>query len=764
MNQYGVDLSACDREPIHLIGAIQPHGALMAAEGPGHAIGYASANARDFLGIAPEDLLGMSLAQLLPERELEELTSRDLRPLRPELFKTIVLDIAPPGGTPRRLECLPHSNNGATILEFIEKEARPSDPWRESDLRQRIIAELVRPGTLAELAQLSAEILREVTGFDRVMIYRFAEDKHGEVIAESTVRPDSFLGLHYPASDIPDPARRHFVLNAVRTIVDIEASPVPILGAALDAARGAARRAPLDLTFSKLRAVAPVHVEYLRNMGVRASMSISLVTNDELWGLIACHHYSPRRISLARLQFAELLGGTISALLQGIADRTQLRRSIDAEKIAFAMEKQGREGTPLAEVVERWGEHLMRLLDAQGIVFKQAGVVAEFGAVPRPRLSYAPLRAELSEGVAASDHLSSIIATDDAQWHVAAGAAYLELSEDGADYLVLVREHYEQTIKWAGRPDKLELRTVDGTTRLSPRGSFALWREERVGRSRPFDSTDREALRIIRRALFALNSLERERAAVRARKEAEAEEERLRLALLDAARRTSMGELASALAHELNQPLSAVTNYVNACRQELHNFGIPLPDTFHNLMHDAVEEATRASDLVKRLRAFIAAGTLAPERIDLHATIVQAVDLALMANGIERARPIYAFADDLPPIWADPVQVGQVVLNLALNAMAAMREASDPSMTVATRLDGGSVLVSVSDTGPGIAPDVRDTLFEPFHSSTTSGMGIGLSLCRSIVEAHGGRIWADHPARGAEIVFSLPIDGADDAG
>ena len=756
MSARGVDLSACDREPIHLIGAIQPHGALLAAEGPAHAVRYASANAGAYLGIEPRDLLGMTLSDLLPEAELHAITRRDLRPLRPELFKTTGLHLTPPGGTSRRLDCLPHCNNGATILEFVDPEGEGSDLWQAGDLRQRIIAELVRPGTLRGLAQTGAEILREVTGFDRVMIYRFAEDKHGEVIAESTVRPDSFLGLHYPASDIPDPARRHFVLNAVRTIVDIEARPVPILA---EPGRG-----PLDLTFSKLRAVAPVHVEYLGNMGVQASMSISLVTDDELWGLIACHHYGPRRISLARLQFSELLGGTISALLQGLADRVQLRRSITAEKVAFALEKQGRAGTPLAAVVEHWSGQLMELLDAQGIVFKQAGRVAEFGAVPTPRLRYAPLREELSEGVAVSDHLSSIIPMDDAQWHIAAGAGYLELSEDGADYLVLVREHYEHTIRWAGRPDKLELRAVDGTMRLSPRGSFELWREERIGRSKPFDPTDREALRIIRRALFALNSLERERAAVRAQKEAEAEEERLRLALLDAARRTSMGELASALAHELNQPLSAVMNYVNACRQELRNLSVPLPDSFDELMHDAVEEAARAADLVKRLRAFIAGGTLAPERIDLHATIVQAVDLAMLANDSERPRTAYAFADDLPAIWADQVQIGQIVLNLALNAAAALRGTSDPVLTIATRVEGGSVLVRVSDTGPGIASEVRATLFEPFHSSTTSGMGIGLSLCRSLVEAHGGRIWIEEPVRGAEIAFSLPIDGARHAG
>lgn len=750
----GVDLSSCDREPIHLIGSIQPHGALLAADTESMRVRCVSANAEAYLGQRPERLLGLSLSDLLEPADLADLWRRDLRPRQPELLKPLPLTVTPPAGVPRPLECLPHRNDGRIVLEFVPRDERPADVWQEDDLRQRIIAELVRPDTLGDLARVSADIIRQVNGFDRVMIYRFAEDKHGEVIAESTDRPDRFLGLHYPASDIPDPARRHFVLNVVRTITDIAATPVPILSMP--------EESPLDLTFSKLRAVAPVHVEYLSNMGVRSSMSISLITNDTLWGLVACHHYGPRQLSLERLRFCELLGGTISALLQGIENRMQLRRSIDAEKVAYEMEKAGRAGAALTEVVAGWGGSLMELFDAQGIVMRQAGEVTEFGKVPRPRLRYAPLRAGMAEGVAVSDHLSAVMPMDESQWDAAAGAAYMELSDEGDDYLVLVREHYEHTIRWAGKPDKVEVRTEGGMTRLSPRGSFDLWREERAGRSRPFDHADREALRIVRRALFALNSIERERAAVRRRHEAEAEEERLRLALLDAGRRTSMGELASALAHELNQPLAAVTNYVNACRQELRNHGHDVPEPFDRLMRDAIGEASRAADLVRRLREFIAGGALAPERTDLHAAIRQATGLAMIASGNDRPKLTLDFAPEMPELWADPVQIGQVVLNLAMNAIAAMRGREEQVLTIATRTGDCEVLVSVRDTGPGIEPEIRKTLFEPFHRSTTNGMGIGLSLCRSIVEAHGGRIWIAEPNAGAEIVFSVPLDEGDD--
>ena len=190
-------------------------------------------------------------------------------------------------------------------------------------------------------------MIRDVTGFDRVMIYKFAEDKHDEVIAESTNRPDSFLGLHYPASDIPDPARRHFTLNVIRTIPDINGARIPIVSRSGEVASETSSR-PLDLTYSKLRAVAQVHVEYLNNMGVGASLSISLVTNNELWGLVACHHYGRRLVSSSRLRFAELLASTTSALLQSIENTNQLKKCITAEKTAFQIEQHARSGAALS--------------------------------------------------------------------------------------------------------------------------------------------------------------------------------------------------------------------------------------------------------------------------------------------------------------------------------------------------------------------------------------------------------------------------------
>ena len=189
---------------------------------------YASANIETFLDRPATDCIGRPLAELIGADNVEALSGRALEPIRPDILKPWFLDVGVKENT-RQLECFPHRRDDMIILEFVPYEAGPALIWEEDLLRQRIISELIRPDTLSELARIGAQIVREVTGFDRVMIYRFAADKHGEVIAESTSREDSFLGQHYPASDIPDPARRHFALNVIRSIPDINAVPSPIL-------------------------------------------------------------------------------------------------------------------------------------------------------------------------------------------------------------------------------------------------------------------------------------------------------------------------------------------------------------------------------------------------------------------------------------------------------------------------------------------------------------------------------------------------------
>ncbi len=753
MNKESIDLDACETEPIHEIGAIQPGGALLAVDVATGLVTHASENLPDYLDIAAREALDRSIAELIGEKGLRDIQRCASEPRVPHISQPVLLDFESVGGKPRHLECTPHRNNGRIILEIEEFSDCRTDLWGHDALRQRIISDFIKPRTMDTLAAEAADIVREATGFDRVMVYRFAEDKHGEVIAESTNQTDSFLGLHYPASDIPEPARRHFTLNFIRMIPDINCKPWPIIGSP----RAGSADKPLDLTYSRLRAVAPVHIEYLSNMGVKASMSISLVSNNELWGLVACHHYSTLRLTSSCLRFCEIFGGNISALLQNLENTHLLQRSVAAEKAAYGLEAGFRTNNRLHDLVGQQSNEIMALLEAQGMVLRIGDRTQSFGVLPIETLPFEVIANQSVDGISVCENLGAVTELTEEQTARASGAAYLQLSEEGDDFLVLVREEYEQIIRWAGKPGKIETVGEDGVKRLSPRGSFALWRQERRGCSKPFSYVDREIMRILRRALFALNSLNRERAAVLAQNQAETEKTKLRLALLEAERRGSMGELAGALAHELSQPLAAVSNFVSACRQELLNCGIEAPDRLIQLIDDAVDESTRAADLVRRLRNFIATGELQLEETDLHQVVSQASELAYIAHG----RPANVtlemrFDKNVPPVIADAVQVGQVVLNLVRNSIEAIAS-NTGQVAVRTALASDAVEVAITDNGPGISPDVVDSLFEPFHASSTSGMGMGLSLCHSIIEAHGGRIWQNPSEHGADLRFTIPI-------
>jgi signal transduction histidine kinase len=429
-----------------------------------------------------------------------------------------------------------------------------------------------------------------------------------------------------------------------------------------------------------------------------------------------------------------------------------------ARELTEALDGRVRDGAPLGAVLADEASTLNEVVPHDGLVIAMDGAVSQIAchfAAPPP---FSELIAWVDHRVLVSDSFGRMISLSRSEREAAAGGAFLALSEDGNEWVTLVRRNYPRVVNWGGGKESEGQVDDAGVLHLSPRRSFALWQERVDGQCIPFTADEREALTLLQRTLSSLRATERERAARQAQQAAERREADLRFELMQTARLTSMTELASAVAHELNQPLTAVMNYITASRELLRPYEAAVPPDVVALIEDGFEQAERAAQIVRRLRAFIARGELERSPIDLPATITEAARLALPTRASDDLEVRYDFARQLPSVPADRVQIQQVVFNLVRNALEAMGQQSERCLQLGARPIGDDMVEAwVRDTGPGIAPEMMDDLFRPLVSRKRGGMGIGLSLCRSIIEAHGGCIEAQNTAKGAEVRFRLPI-------
>ena len=493
---YGsVDLTNCEDEPIHVPGAIQPHGCLLALDPATLEVAVASANTGELLGTDPAAAIGRPLADLLGPTVATDVRRRWAEEAFNEPMIVRLPDARDGALAGAEVDVSLHRSGERLVVE-VEPLGRPRSVLLSYQSARAAMARISARTTVLGLGEQLAREVGEITGFDRVMVYRFDRDWNGEVIAEER-RPDlnAFLGLHYPAADIPAQARRLYTVNWTRLIADVDYAPVP-LEPVLDPGTGT----PLDLSFSTLRSVSPIHLEYLRNMGVTASMSISLVVEGELWGLVACHHYSgPHRPSQDARAAAEFLGQVAS---QQIAERT---RSDARERALQSASTLGRiigraAATNSALDALLVDPELLGLMDATGVALAYDGSMRTLGDVPDPQTVELVARRLLDgqEGAAAySDRLVDLDPALAQREGLPAGALAVGTLPDR--YLVWFRPEIEQTVDWGGDPRNKELAAAeDGTVRLSPRKSFEKWREVVSGRSCPWDEEDLGTARDLR--------------------------------------------------------------------------------------------------------------------------------------------------------------------------------------------------------------------------------------------------------------------------
>lgn len=566
---FDVDLTNCDREPIHQLGSVQSFGFLVVLS-PDWIVRRASANTAQFFAIEAGAMIGTPASYYLSDAVIHLLRNR-LTLLRGPDAVERVFGVAVEAAGGRHFDFALHMAGDNIIIEAEESDdALPGDT--ASTIRA-MIARLDMTADLQAFYREGARQIRALTGFDRVMVYRFDNDGTGTVVAEAARSGiGSFLDLRYPASDIPKQARELYLRNPFRIIADVASRPVPI-EPALDEFG-----APLDLSLSILRSVSPIHIEYLANMGVGASMSLSIIVEGKLWGLFACHHYAPRRPSFERRSTAELFGQMFAFKLES-RERKQMatyetgaRLASDRLLAAIAGDAQ------LLDNPDFLAEMLRKTVPCDGIVIWIDGRVAASGQTPPPAAVpniVRRLNAMTSGRIFATDQLSKFVPGADAHSDVAAGVLAIPLSRAPRDYVLLFRQEQIRNVAWAGDPHKPASYGPNGA-RLTPRKSFEAWSEEVRGRSQPFTDVEVRMAEMLRVSLIE----------VVLRLSDDAQEERRR-----ASERQEL--LIAELNHRVRNILSLIRGLVRQSRD-------PVADTqtYVRMLEGRIEALARAHDQI----------------------------------------------------------------------------------------------------------------------------------------------------------------------
>lgn len=701
MSEQPVTLANCEDEPIHLPGAIQPHGALIALDGQGRVLGL-SDNLGTLLGIAP------SLGEPLAEADVG-----------PGVLAMLAEGLAEEGPWVNSVEArinrrffdvIGHSHDGVRYLEF-ERRAAGSASFTTFALNaQRLVSQLQLRNEVESLLVSVTEEVRRMTGYDRVMAYRFNEDDSGEVVAESRREDlESYLGQRYPASDIPAQARRLYLQNPVRLIGDAAYQPVAVRPA-LNPGSGK----PFDLSFSVLRSVSPIHCEYLANMGVRASMSISIVVGGRLWGLLSCHHMSPKVVPYPIRMSFQVFSQVCSALVERLEQSRiseLLRQASDRQQ---ALLRRTRDSDDLLSALSRPGASVADLLPCDAAVVMLGGRASSIGG------DFEELAVSIVTQLQQDDdldlfHSDRRLELPDGRQHDPryCGVMAIRFHRQESGWIVWLRLEQVHRIRWGGKPEKI-VSTGPSGPRLTPRGSFEAWEEVVRGRSMPWTGIDLSIAEKLRTELVEL-CLNRA-----------GEIDRMRQRLI------------AVLGHDLRNPLQSIS----MAAAMLSSSDVRNAELRQHITYSSSRMERLISQILEMSRLQSGAGmTVKPVTADLSRLvrdIVQETDVAYPGLSIETS------IEEGVQAHVDPDRYLQVVANLLSNA----RHHGRPGRPVLVELcrQDGLARLSLLNEAEALDEARLANLFEPFKQDSSgrgrnkSGLGIGLYISQAIVNAHGGRI------------------------
>jgi light-regulated signal transduction histidine kinase (bacteriophytochrome) len=829
-----ITISNCEDEPIRIPGSVQRHGFMLLLDKREELVVAASENAEEFLAVPLKLILGASVDTILGREvlaalragtrsdETGSLTFLGSFKMRDELHSVVT-----------------HRVGGLRVLEF-ERLDRLVSPELMNSVITNFVATLSKLNGETELLQAITRQVKDLTGFDRVLLYRFDEAGHGTILAEENNGTlPSYLDLRFPASDIPQQARQLYLLNTVRIIPDATYVPSPLRATKQSTVEG------LDLSMSLLRSVSPIHLEYMRNMGTQASMSISIVCDGKLWGLISGHHAQPHSVPYLVRSACDLLTRIVSSQLMAFRTASRLEKMLHFHGVHRKMlTHMATDESDYVAAIASQLTYLAQVTNADGVALINDGHCEMHGQTPQEQ-AVRRLAAWMDEQPELkffeSRHLKREIEWVDEISDVASGLLAIRISDVRQSYLMWFRPEVVSTVNWAGEPPTLSDGQSNGhrDKSLHPRESFRIWKEMVRGQSAPWTEMEIESAHEFRNALVTI-SLKRAEEAVQlsearfrqlthalpspvwtsddegrltyvnqkwrdqrlgergrwyeqvglgAEEEArcaqlwktavaagttfEAElrfnagsedverwnlvrsipflrvdetragwvgtctdltDRREREAALRMAEKLALtGRMTSVIAHEINNPLEAITNVLYLVGQEVQGNASAL-----NYIEMAQYELERISGITKQtLRwskdsiqqaEFAMAGGLFDDVVRLFAAKIRNRHITVTIAGGESLR-----------FYGVIGQIRQVMANLVSNALDAVPVGGRVWLEATTGERGLEIVVR--DEGEGMSKETQQQLFRPFFSTKGDlGNGLGLYISNEIVERHGGRL------------------------
>lgn len=740
---------ACAKEPIHVPGGIQPHGYLVSLTGAG-TVAQVSANITEWSGTPVAALPGAPLSQAIGALAAGWVLARlgQLSEGETRLLGTVPTPASMAASAPSPTNAVDeptwavimHRFDGIVIVEL--ERARGGGDGLETiyPTVRAFLNEVQRRPSIAELGRLAAARIAAITGFGRTLVYRFDHDVHGQVFAESLDEGyASYLGQRFPASDIPAQARDLYLRNRIRLIADADYTPV-----ALVPLRHPHTDASTDLTLSSLRSVSPIHLQYMRNMGTIASMSMSIIVGERLWGLISCHHGSPRTPAFELRSACEHIAQILSLQIEASEAQSEATYRLDLRRTLGALLAQMANTENFVDALAADAKDLLGFTASAGAAIVFEGRITAVGNVPAEEVVW-----RLVDWLGAQPQ--DVVHSDAARarcpelgaYDVFAGFLAVSLSKTFRNYVIWFRPEVIQTIEWAGDP-RAKLAALAES--LSPRESFDTWTATVRDRSAPWRPAEVEIAVEFRTALLGIVLRRAEELA------------QLTMALARANR--ELEDFSYTVSHDLRAPLRHIHSFATLL-QELD--GDTLSERSGDFMRRIVEAADFGGRLVDDLLAFAQLGraALVVTEVDMNAVVGSIVQ----GEMAERGAQVDWHVGPLPTVRGDAAFLRMVMQNLIENALKFSARQAAPRIEIGCLKrfpsDGENHVLFVKDNGVGFDMRYADKLFRVFQrlhrQEEYAGTGIGLANVKRIIERHGGQVRAESkPDQGATFFVSLP--------